>query len=80
MLVLPYECGGCPIEGNCEMHDLHDGEFSLLLSINDTCLALGIGRNRVYDLIRERVLETRRVVGRHLVTVESVKRLAETGA
>ncbi|MEQ8709039.1 MAG: helix-turn-helix domain-containing protein [Rhodospirillales bacterium] len=62
------------------MHDIHEGEFRLLLSINDTCLALGIGRNRVYDLIRDSLLDTRRIGGRRLVTVESVKRLAETGA
>ena len=47
-------------------------EIRFLLSINQTCRALGIGRNRVYDLIRDSVLETRRIGGRHLVTVESV--------
>lgn len=62
------------------MQGIHEGELRLLLSINDTCLALGIGRNRVYDLIRDRLLDTRRIGGRRLVTVESVKRLAETGA
>ena len=49
----------------------------LLVSITGTAKALSIGRTSVYKLIDEGKLETRKMGRRRLVTVESIKRLAE---
>ena len=48
----------------------------ILISINETANALGLGRTRIYELINSGDLETVSIGGRRLVRLESVKRLA----
>lgn len=45
-----------------------------LISIQETCEALGVGRTMVYLLIREEKLDTCRIGRRRLVRVESIDR------
>ena len=49
---------------------------SVLCSIPDAAKALGIGRSKTYDLIREGRLETVPIGRRRLVRVDSVRALA----
>jgi len=51
---------------------------ALLTSINEAAKALNLGRTSIYGLINEGKLETRKMGRRRLVTVASIKRLAET--
>lgn len=46
------------------------------ISIDDACKAIGIGRNKVYDLIAAGSLDTIRIGRRQLVRVDSIKKLA----
>ncbi len=50
----------------------------IIVSINDTAKALGLGRTSIYALIREGRLETVKLGRRNLVKVESIRRLLET--
>ena len=50
----------------------------LFVSINQTAKALSIGRTSVYELINSGELDTKKMGRRRLVTVASIKRLAET--
>jgi excisionase family DNA binding protein len=47
-------------------------------SINDTKRKLGIGRTKVYDLIRNRELETIKIGTRRLVLIRSIHALVRT--
>ena len=49
----------------------------LLVSINEATKVLSLGRTSVYELIHTGELETRKMGRRRLVTVASIKRLAE---
>lgn len=49
----------------------------LLISITEAAKALSLGRTSVYELIRTGELDTRKMGRRRLVTVASIKRLAE---
>ncbi|MXO66586.1 helix-turn-helix domain-containing protein [Altericroceibacterium endophyticum] len=49
----------------------------LLLSITEAAKALSLGRTSLYELIRTGQLDTRKMGRRRLVTVASIKRLAE---
>lgn len=48
----------------------------LTCSMNDAASSIGVCRTTLYNWIREGRLETRRVGGRRLVNIASVKRLA----
>lgn len=48
----------------------------LLCSIHDAAKALGCGRSKLYDLIREGRLETVTIGRRRLVRTESIRALA----
>lgn len=50
---------------------------ALFASINETAKVLNLGRTSVYLLIKEGKLETRKLGRRRLVTVASIRRLAE---
>jgi len=50
--------------------------FRVLLPISDTCAALGVGRNSVYNLINAGKLEIVKIGRRTLVTADSIKALA----
>ena len=50
-----------------------------LISIYDTCEILGLGRTKVYDLIRTQKLDTCHIGRRHLVKAESIERLLRGG-
>lgn len=49
----------------------------LLVSINEAGKALNLGRTSIYALIADKKLETRKMGRRRLVTVASIRRLAE---
>jgi excisionase family DNA binding protein len=49
----------------------------VLLSVQDTCKQLSIGRTLAYKLISNRDLDIVRIGGRTLVTVESIRKLIE---
>lgn len=57
----------------------NDAEFRLLLTVDDTATALGIGRTTTWNLIKRGLLDTRRFGRRRLVTIESIHRVAESG-
>ena len=46
-----------------------------LLSIHETCQILGVGRTSVYELLRQKKLESCHIGRRHLVKSESIDRL-----
>jgi len=48
---------------------------ALTVSIVDAAKALGLGRTTIYMLIKSGRLEARKIGGRNLVTVESIRRL-----
>lgn len=50
-----------------------------LISIHQTCQILGLGRTKVYELIKFRKLETCHIGRRHLVKADSVERLMQGG-
>jgi excisionase family DNA binding protein len=52
----------------------------LTISIGKTAKVVGLGRTSVYKLIAERELDTVKINGRRLVTVESIRRLIEKSA
>lgn len=54
-------------------------DIKLLLTVSETAKALGIGRTMTWALIRDGKLETKLIGRRRLVTVGSVRLLAETG-
>jgi excisionase family DNA binding protein len=49
----------------------------VLVPINGTCAALGVGRNKVYDLIKEGKLEVVKIGRRTLVKTDSIKAMAQ---
>ena len=49
----------------------------LFVSISEAAKALSLGRTSVYELINAGELDTRKMGRRRLVTVASIKRLAE---
>ncbi|MEP0189657.1 MAG: helix-turn-helix domain-containing protein [Erythrobacter sp.] len=49
----------------------------LLVSINEAAKALNLGRTSIYELISQEKLDTRKMGRRRLITVASIKRLAE---
>lgn len=51
----------------------------LVLSINETAKALGIGRSSVYALIKSGSLDAIKIGTRTLLTTESIRRLAQSG-
>ena len=57
----------------------NDAEFRLLLPVDDTATALGIGRTTTWDLIKRGLLDTRQIGRRRLVTIESIRRMAADG-
>jgi excisionase family DNA binding protein len=50
-----------------------------LISIHETCQILGLGRTKVYDLIKIQKLDTCHIGRRHLVKAESIERLMQGG-
>lgn len=48
----------------------------VLLPINDTCAALGVGRNSVYNLIAAGKLATVKIGRRTLVKADSIRAMA----
>lgn len=46
------------------------------ITIADACRVIGIGKNKVYDLINDGTLATVRIGRRQLVRVDSIKKLA----
>jgi excisionase family DNA binding protein len=56
-----------------------DGTYveRLVISINDTARALGIGRSSVYGLIKAEKLDAIKIGTRTLITTASVSRLAQ---
>lgn len=51
----------------------------LVLSINETAKALGIGRSSVYALIKSGSLDAIKIGTRTLLTTESIRRLTQFG-
>lgn len=51
----------------------------LVLSINETAKALGIGRSSVYALIKSGSLDAIKIGTRTLLTTESIRRLTQSG-
>jgi len=49
-----------------------------LATVNETCVATGLGRSRIYELIRDKKLETVRSGRRRLVVVASIKDFVES--
>lgn len=49
----------------------------MLLSINDTCKMLSIGRTKTYELIRAEEIEVVKIGNRTLVVRESIEKLVE---
>ena len=49
----------------------------IFVSITDAAKALNLGRTSIYELIRSGELETRKMGRRRLVTVDSLRRLAQ---
>lgn len=45
------------------------------VSVNDAMKAIGIGRNKVYDLIKAGSLQTVRIGRRRVIRVDSIKKL-----
>ena len=52
----------------------------LTLTVNDTSVALGLGRTKIYQLLASRGLTGIKVGRRRLITVESIQNLVETAA
>lgn len=52
----------------------------LTLTVNDTSVALGLGRTKIYQLLASRALTGIKVGRRRLITVESIQNLVETAA
>lgn len=50
----------------------------MLCSIKDAANILGVGRTFAYGLIKKGQLQTVKLGGRHLVTLESIKTLVES--
>lgn len=50
----------------------------LVLSINETAKTLGIGRSSVYALIKSGSLDAIKIGTRTLLTIESIRRLAQS--
>ncbi len=55
-----------------------EGKFDVLLSVNETCKQLSIGRTLAYKLMGAGELEVVKIRGRTLITKSSVKKLIET--
>ncbi len=51
----------------------------LLLPVREAAKTLGIGQTSTWGLIKKGSLETRKIGGRTLVTMESVRHVAERG-
>jgi excisionase family DNA binding protein len=49
----------------------------LVISINDTAKALGVGRSSIYSLIKDGRLESIKIGRRTLLTTASINRLAQ---
>lgn len=56
---------------------LSKGKFDVLLSVNETCKQLSIGRTLVYKLIGAGELEVVKIRGRTLIMKSSVNKLIE---
>jgi len=52
----------------------------LLVTVKDARRILGVGTTTIYRLIKSGALETRKIGARTLVTMKSVRRVAEEGA
>ena len=44
----------------------------LAISVNETCDALGLGRTKVYELIKSKKLVSKKVGNRRLILIQSV--------
>ena len=51
-----------------------------LISIEEACQILGVGRTSVYRLISDNKLQTLHIGRRHLVVMESIDRLLKEAA
>lgn len=52
----------------------------MLYTVRDACRETGLGKTKVWELIRQGVLDSTRIGRRVLVRGDSLRRLAERGA
>jgi excisionase family DNA binding protein len=54
-------------------------ELRLALRINDACVALGISRSSLYELMAAGEIKTAVIAGRRLIPVSELERLVRNG-
>ncbi|MDO7843770.1 hypothetical protein [Sphingomonas immobilis] len=56
-------------------------EFSepILISVRNACMLLGIGRTKLFALLNEQALERKKIGRKTLITLQSVRTLADKG-
>ena len=69
------------LNAECEMEAAQiEPDERLLISVKNAAKTLGIGQTTTWGLVGKGALEARRIGGRTLVTMESVRRVAQHGA